>query len=109
MPYDAQIEERIQTLTAEWGNTAHKKMFGGVCHLLDGNMFCGVYKAYLILRLGAEKGSQALKQPHVRPFDITGRPMKGWVRVATEGFKTDAELADWLGQARTFADALPPK
>jgi TfoX/Sxy family transcriptional regulator of competence genes len=109
MPYDAQIEERIQTIITDWENTAHKKMFGGVCHLLGGNMFCGVYKAYLILRLGEENGSQALRQPHVKPFDVTGRPMKGWVMVATDGFKTDTELADWLGKAREFAGTLPPK
>ncbi len=109
MPYDAQIEERIQTIIADWENTAHKKMFGGVCHLLNGNMFCGVYKEYLILRLGVEKESRALKQSHVLPFDITGRPMKGWVMVAADGFTTAAELAGWLDQARAFAASLPPK
>ncbi len=109
MPYNAQIEERIQAIIADWENTAQKKMFGGVCHLLNGNMFCGVYKDYLILRLGAEKGPQALKQPSVRPFDITGRPMKGWVMVAADGFKKAADLAGWLDQARLFAGTLPPK
>ena len=96
-------------MIAGWPNAARKKMFGGICYLLNGNMFCGVYKDFLILRLGEEKGGSALEKPHVRPFDITGRPMKGWVMVATDGFKTDAELAGWLGQAREFAGSLPPK
>jgi hypothetical protein len=109
MPYNEKIENRIQKVIGDWSHTAQKNMFGGVCHLLSGNMFCGVYKDFLILRLGPEKGGAALKHPQARPFDITGRPMKGWVMVAQAGFKTDAELANWLEQARDFAVTLPPK
>lgn len=107
MPYNAHIEQRIQNIIRQWENTSRKKMFGGVCHLLNGNMFCGVYKEYLILRLGEEKGGLALKQPQVEPFDIAGRPMKGWVMVAVEGVATDNDLAGWLAQARDFAGSLP--
>jgi len=109
MSYNQQIEQRIQKVIQGWPNTAHKNMFGGVCHLLNGNMFCGVHKDYLILRLGAEKGGAALEKPHTRPFDITGRPMKGWVMVSEKGFAGDAELADWLAMAKEFADSLPSK
>jgi len=72
-------------------------------------MFCGVYKDFLILRLGDERAEQALDLPHVRPFDITGRPMKGWVMVEQAGFPGDDKLAGWLNQAREFAGSLPPK
>ena len=109
MPYNAHIEERIEKIIRDWEDTARKNMFGGVCHLLNGNMFCGVYKDYLILRLGVENAEGALQKPHVRPFDITGRPMKGWVMVAQEGFKTAVELTQQLEQARKFAKTLPPK
>jgi TfoX/Sxy family transcriptional regulator of competence genes len=109
MPYNAHLEERILAVIGNWENTTQKKMFGGVCHLLSGNMFCGVYRDFLILRLGEARSEQALKQPHVRPMDITGRPMKGWVMVAAEGFAVDGGLANWLAQAREFAGALPPK
>ena len=84
-------------------------MFGGMCHLLNGNMFCGVYKDFLILRLGEENGNKALELPHVRPFDITGKPMKGWVMVDQEAFHEDRELASWLNQAKKFVSNLPPK
>ena len=77
MPYNEEIEARIEKIIAGWNNTGRKNMFGGVCHLLNGNMFCGVYKDFLILRLGEERAEEALGLPHVRPFDITGRPMKG--------------------------------
>jgi len=109
MPYNKDIEGRIEKAVSSWKNTAKKNMFGGVCHLLNGNMFCGVYKDFLILRLGAEKTEAALKLPHVRPFDITGRPMKGWVMVQEEGFRSEKELKYWLGMAKAFAKTLPPK
>ena len=93
MPYNEQIENRILKIISSWKNTDHKNMFGGVCHLLNGNMFCGVYKDFLILRLGEKNGSKALSLPHARPFDITGKPMKGWVMLEQSGFKEDQDLA----------------
>lgn len=109
MPYNEEIETRIMEIVGGWENCTAKKMFGGICHLRNGNMFCGVYKDYLILRLGENAAAGALRQQHVRPFDITGRPMKGWVMVESTGFKSDNILHDWLEKARSFADSLPPK
>jgi TfoX/Sxy family transcriptional regulator of competence genes len=109
MPYNEDIEARIQKLTSRWQNTQSKKMFGGVCHLLNGNMFCGVYQDFLILRLGPDQAGEALQMSAVRPFDITGKPMKGWVMVAQDGFHSDNDLKQWLLKARNFAAALPPK
>ena len=109
MPYDEGLEARIKKVVSTWAQTDAKKMFGGICHLLHGNMFCGVYKDFLILRLGEEKAAKALESPFVKPFDITGRVMKGWVMVAQEGFATDDELETWLNQAREFVETLPAK
>ena len=109
MAYNEEIETRIKKIISGWKHTEVKKMFGGICHLLKGNMFCGVHKDFLILRLGPDNAEDALKLPHVRPFDITGKPMKGWVMVAEDGFKTDDELKYWLGQTRKFAETLPMK
>ena len=109
MPYNEKIDERISKIVSRWKNTDAKKMFGGVCHLLNGNMVCGVYKDYLILRLGEKAAAQALKQPYTRPFDITGKPMKGWVMVEDKGFKTDDSLKTWLSKAKAFVKTLPTK
>ncbi len=109
MPYDEEIEERIGKVISRWKNTQAKKMFGGVCHLLDGNMFCGVYKNFLILRLGEEESQRALQSPFVRPFDITGKPMKGWVMVEKEGFEGDDTLKAWLGKAKGYVATLTSK
>jgi hypothetical protein len=50
-----------------------------------------------------------LKQSYTRPFDITGKPMKGWVMVDGTGFKTDDSLESWLNKAKAFVKTLPPK
>ncbi|MGD2097257.1 MAG: TfoX/Sxy family protein [Desulfobacterales bacterium] len=109
MPYNEKIDARITKIVSRWKNTAAKKMFGGVCHLLNGNMVCGVYKDYLILRLGEKASGQALKKPYARPFDITGKPMKGWVMLEEQGFKSEDQLKTWLNKARDFVKTLPPK
>ena len=109
MPHNEEIESRIRKAISGWKNTDRKKMFGGVCHLLNGNMFCGVYKDFLILRLGEEKANEALALPYSKPFDITGRVMKGWVMMDRDGFRTDEDLNAWLNRAREFVNSLPPK
>jgi len=109
MPYNEMIENRIKVIVSGWENTDSKKMFGGICHLLNGNMFCGVYKDFLILRLGEESAEKALGLPFVKPFDITGKPMKGWVMVKEDGFKEEKDLESWLKQAEAFVRTLPAK
>lgn len=84
-------------------------MFGGVYHLIQELMFCGVYKDFLILRLGAKNAEKAFDSHLVRPFDITGRPMRGWVMVEMKGVKGDEEIEGWLEMARKFVLTLPPK
>lgn len=82
MAYNTVIGDRIEKIVSGWQNRESKKMFGGVCHLMNGNMFSGVHKDFLILRLGEKTAGEALEKDHVKPFDITGRPMKGWVMVS---------------------------
>lgn len=84
-------------------------MFGGVCHLINGNMFCGVHKDSLILRLGEETAREAMGGKDVREFDITGKPMKGWVMVAENGYKSEKDLRSWLEKAKKFAKTLSAK
>ena len=110
MSYDQELDNRVtDAITKLRVSVIQKKMFGGTCNLLNGNMMCGVYKDYVILRLGEEQGDMALSRPHTRPFDMTGRPMKGWVMLEMRGFEKDEELKEWLNKARNFAKALPAK
>jgi hypothetical protein len=107
MGYDEALDRRITKAAAVWGTT-RKKMFGGTCHLLNGNMLCGVNEKTLIVRLGREAGAAALEQPYTRPMDVTGRPMKGWVTVEPGGYKGKS-LQAWLERAHAYVSKLPPK
>jgi hypothetical protein len=106
MPYNEELDVKIARLLPR--GAARKKMFGGTCYILKGNMVCGVYKDFLILRLGEKQASEALKLPEVRSLDITGKPMKGWVMIAAASL-TDEATAQWLEKARAFATSLPAK
>ena len=83
-------------------------MFGGLAFMVDGHMACGIAGDDLMLRLGPEGAEAALKRPHVRPMDFTGRPMTGMVFVAKSGLR-GASLGRWVTAATTFARTLPPK
>ena len=109
MAYNKEIESRINKIVASWENTDHKNMFGGICHLVNGNMFCGVYKDYLILRLGEDGAADLLNETFARPFDITGKAMKGWAMVSEDGFEEDTALELLLNRAKDFSNSLPPK
>jgi len=109
MPYNEELGSRIKKCVSSWEYTDDKKMFGGVCHLQNGKMFCGVYKDYLILRLGEHRAEEVLNRSFARPFDITGRKMKGWVMLDAQGYRDDDDLKSWLAEAGNFAKTLPGK
>ncbi len=73
------------------------------------NALAGVCKDRLIARLGPDEGEAALREQHVRPFDITGRPMRNWVTVEPEGVEDDDQLKAWIDRATTFVKTLPRK
>ena len=108
MAYDKELAKRI---SATFGNIPiiEKKMFGGVGYLLHGNMACGILDDALIVRVGLEDYETALKHPHTRVFDTTGRVMRGWVMVSPEGTSNDDELSNWVEQGIKLALTLPPK
>lgn len=109
MPYDQQIEKKIEDLTQNWPDMEKKKMFGGICYLIHGNMCFGIWKDYLIVRCGVEATGEKLQRSDTRPFDITGRAMKGWVMVSENGWKDPGDMMDWLETGRDFALTLPAK
>ena len=108
MAYDLKLAERIRSKLDEFP-FEEKKMFGGVGFLLNGNMACGVNKDNLIVRIDPEKQNTLLKKPHAKPFDLTGKPMNGWLVVEAEGVKTDKQLSTWVKEGVEFATTLQPK
>lgn len=109
MPYDEGLAERVRELLDERPDLTKRKMFGGIGFMLGGNMCCGVLGDELVVRVSAEDGEAALAEPDVRPFDFTGRPMKGFVLVGPGATETDDGLDVWVSRAEAFASSLPPK
>ena len=109
MAYDEKLASRIRAILKGTRGLEEKKLFGGVGFLLNGNMACGVHKDSLIVRIKPGDTAAALRRPHVRPFDLSGRPMQGWILVSAEGCKTPSSLANWVNLSVTFAKSLPRK
>lgn len=109
MAYSKLLADRIRHSFGGENRVEEKKMFGGVGFLLNGNMCVGVWKDSLVARLGPDQASAALQEPFVGEFDITGRPMKGWVLIAPEGLDTDEQLKAWIDHAMRFVETLPAK
>ncbi len=107
--YNEKLETAIDSAVKRWKDVDKKKMFGGVCYLLKGNMCFGILKDFLIVRMDKEQGEKSLKARNVKPFDITGRPMAGWVMVEEAGWKSAVGLAKWIGIGKEFALSLPEK
>ena len=109
MAYDDKLAFRIGEILASRSDTQEKKMFGGICFMVGEHMACGVHGNELIIRMAPDDAVTALKGKHVRPFDITGRPMKGYVFVAPQGCATKPALKKWIDTSVAFVAMLPPK
>ncbi len=109
MPYNEVASARVYRLLRRRTGISGKQMFGGFGYLLHGNMCCGIWKEYLILRIGPDAYADTLSKPYIKKFDITGKEMRGWVMVEPEGFEKDEDLRRFLDQAISFAKTLPKK
>jgi TfoX/Sxy family transcriptional regulator of competence genes len=98
MSYDEQLAARIRATLRTRTDVVEKKMFGGLCFMVNGKMCCGLTKTDFMVRVGSMHYEDALSQPHARPMDFTGRPLKGMVYVAPAGLRTAAALARWVGR-----------
>jgi len=108
MAFDAELAQRIRDRMTAVAGVSERKMFGGLAFLTSGNMTVGVNGDDLVVRIDPEAMDDALAEPDVRPFDMTGRPMRGWIVVASDGLSDD-ELERWIDQARSYVATLPPK
>ena len=109
MPYDSGLARRLEDILEGRPGFQQKKMFGGIGWLLNGNMCVGVYKEFLITRIGEEQAAKLFGESHVKPMDITGKPMKGWAMVAPGGVAEDADLQRHTGLAIDYVMTLPAK
>jgi hypothetical protein len=107
--FDTKLADRIRAALGKRKGLTERKMFGGIGFMLGGNMACGVHGEQMIVRLAANETDDALARPHTRRFDLTGRPMNGWILVDPDGLATDADLGKWVAVGAKYAESLPPK
>jgi hypothetical protein len=108
MAYDEELAARVRDVLGPRADLREQKMFGGLAFMIAEHMAVGIVGNDLMLRLGDGAGD-VLREPHTRPMDFTGRPMKGFVFVAPAGVESDADLGRHVARAVAFAESLPPK
>lgn len=103
MAYNQALAERIDDyLTAKSPGFSSKKMFGGLCFMVDDKMCVGLIGDQLMARIDPEVYHQALQKAHVAEMDFTGRAMKGYVYISAEGLVDDSALQYWVDLALEF-------
>jgi TfoX/Sxy family transcriptional regulator of competence genes len=107
MSYDEKLASRIRKLLSDRRDVVEKRMFGGLCFMVNGAMCCGLTKTDFMVRVGRERFEEALAEPHARPMDFTGRPSTSTVYVSAAGLKTDAALGRWVARGLAFVAHAP--
>jgi TfoX/Sxy family transcriptional regulator of competence genes len=109
MAYNELLADRIRNALHPGTGIQERKMFGGLCFTLRGNMLTGVVGDDLMVRLGEAAYPDAVRRKGARPMDFTGRPMKGYVLVNSTGCANESDLRDWMALALNFVGTLPAK
>jgi TfoX/Sxy family transcriptional regulator of competence genes len=108
--FDEVLAQRVRDLLDGQPDVTERRMFGGIGFMVGGNMCCGVIREELIVRLDPDRAEELLaSESGARPFDFTGRPMRGWLYIAPASVAEDADLREWVGRAEDFASSLPAK
>jgi hypothetical protein len=110
MPYDAVLAGRIHELLEGQSQLEEKKMFGGLAFLIGGNMAIAASgQGGVLVRADPEESDKLIATTNAEAFEMRGRTMKGWLRVAPEHVRTKPQLAKWVGVGTAYARSLPHK
>ena len=110
MPYDEDLANRIRELLAGDGGVTEKGMFGGLAFLIGGHMAVAASgRGGLMVRVDPAETDALMAKPHAGPFEMRGRAVDGWLRVAPDGVRTKRQLAPWVERGTAYARSLPPK
>lgn len=110
MAYDEELADRIRALLSERDDVSEKKMFGGLAFLLGGHMaVCASRVGGVMVRVDPDQYEKLLTTTKATAFEMRGREVTGWVRLAGDDVRTERQLAPWVTRGTTAAAALPPK
>ena len=110
MAYDEEFADRVRDALSGRDGLTERKMFGGIGFMIGGNMACGVTSTdELMVRVPPEDHDAALKEKHVREFEMSGKKMGGWLIVAREGTESAEDLAGWVDVGADHAASMSPK
>ena len=110
MAYDEGTAERVRKLLSKRSGVVEKKLMGGLCFMVAGGMCCSVSgRGGLLIRIRPNTQEQTLREPHVQSVEMRGRTMTGFVRVAPEGYRTEAALTAWVNRGIDAVSARPEK
>ena len=110
MAYDEDLADRIRELVAAESGLTEQKMFGGLAFLIGGNMSVAASgQGGLLVRVDPDEGETLLDAAHVEPMVMRGRPMSGWLRVASEDVEKEPDLTRWVELGTAYARSLPAK
>ena len=109
MAYDEGLAQLLREALSDRDTLTERKMFGGLCFMLNGNMLCGVHAGGGMFRVGKENAQRALAIDGASPMAFTGRPMGGMVDVTDELMADEARFAEILSLALDFVSPMPPK
>lgn len=109
MAYSEDVAKRARAALAGRANVAERKMFGGLCFMVDGHMCCGVVGNELMVRVGPDAYESLLEERFAREMDFTGRPLRGMIYVGADGIASAEQLGNWVDRGLQFVRTLPPK
>jgi hypothetical protein len=108
--YDEELAERIRGLVGDEPNLTEQGMFGGLAFLVGGNMAVAASgKGGMLVRVEPTETDDLVATTRAEMFEMRGRGMQGWLRVASEHVHSEKELAKWVELGTAYARSLPPK
>lgn len=109
MAYDEGSAALMREDLADQSGISEKKMFGGLCFLMNGNMVCGVHQGGGMFRVGKSREAEARAIDGAGALTFTGRPMGGMIEVDDQALGDDERRGKWIALAVANAASLPPK
>lgn len=102
MAYDEKLAYRVRELLQNKRRVEEKKMMGGLTFMVNDKMCVGILNDDLMVRINPDVYEEALERKGCRAMDFTGRPMKGFVFVDSDGTKTKKDLEYWMTLALDY-------